>query len=624
MAIARVLERDDLGGITFARDDGSTLYSYGPDAEALASELEQSAPAPPPQEYALDRSRLDDVLADAPRLAQAGGGFIEAAQAQRASDAQAARARAAQAPGGIAGELADLQAQGYGTGPEPAPAPPPADPFLDAINAPVYVPGSPGVSRAQLEQRAGQAVPIPRGYTEQVEGAVPLPPELMAEQGRIFDERAELARHEALGTMAGGEAQASRALADNQYWQRQAILRRAELHEARQKAEAKWAQIQQADQAIAAHQEDPQRFFKQKGTFATIAAAIAMGIGQYSASLGGGQNAAAAIISDAIDKDIAAQRQEYLTKKDARNNLVAQYDKILGDLDAATQAAAYTQKGIAISYGNQLAGLSKSAQAESAWARELLKLDQERLDVATKWIEQQTGKVIATTQNAIEFPRAGGGGYTRAPTDKERLGRAQTYTAIEGQRREFYGEPDRSKVATASAIEQAKADAKPVSDDISYRWAKDRSAVSGARDELDKFIARMEAQKKRFGRVPGLGIGSKLPGAEYVQRGVEALGSEEMQAARQNRQDMASMKIAAQSAIKGIPSDKDQRLIDESLKSLSVGTGEDVLRRAYQLRDAMDRGIEGLDAAIPATQRQRYQQQLEQLPAERPAPVEPD
>lgn len=87
---------------------------------------------------------------------------------------------------------------------------------------------------------------------------------------------------------------------------------------------------------------DPDRFYKRLGTGGTILAAIAGAMGTFGATLGGGQNAALAIINNAIDRDIEAQRSEIQSKKDGvvlDQNALARMQSVYQDEIQALNAA---------------------------------------------------------------------------------------------------------------------------------------------------------------------------------------------------------------------------------------------------------------------------------------------
>jgi hypothetical protein len=563
MAVARVLGRDELGGIEFENDDGTTFYTFGEDADSLAATL----PAAPPPEAA------DMRTADA-------GGFIQAAREQRATDAAASERSAADAPAGVAGDIRDLAAQAYagqvyGTGqaqqqPQEAAEPqepiePQTDPFLDSINAPVSVPYSPGVGREQLAARSSQGVPVPTTYTERTEGAVPIVPEIEQRQADLYDQQEELARWQYQGRVAGARAAAAEAQADNDYWQNQAYQRRAEMNRAQRIAEERFAAVQQKDAEIAAHKEDPTRFFSERGPWVTIAAAVMMGLGEYAAILGGtGKNTAKDLIMQAVHADVAAQRQDYLTKKDARKSLFGQYMESLGDLDAASEATAYSQKGIAQAYAQQMAALSGAGQADGEWAKMLMELEQQRVAHARKIVEQTTGKIVATTSSSVEYPRAASGGYQRAPTDRERATRAQSLASTQDAYRRYHGIPDPQKVGEAEAVARAKVGVKQTQDV--------RAAAEKYGKELGSNIVGAETSLRRVEElippegedIPASGITAPIYKGGWAAQPLQTEAGQKLHAALIDLEEKRIMMLTGAAA-----PEQQMKRIKESIRGLS-------------------------------------------------------
>jgi hypothetical protein len=222
------------------------------------------------------------------------------------------------------------------------------------------------------------------------------------------------------------EAQAAKAVAEDQrakaeaaYWMNQRIheenrVGREQAHRQRIEAEvtAKMSAVQQFDDEAQGRYAEfgPDRFFKQKGTWATIGAAIAQGLGAYAAILGRTENFAGNIIQNAIDRDIAAQREEYLRDKDARNNLVADLARVTGDLDVATEGAKAVQMRITQAHGAELAALSKRPEIASNFKLWNAGFTQKIADQLQSTADRARGNVTIKDTGKIEYPRAGGGG----------------------------------------------------------------------------------------------------------------------------------------------------------------------------------------------------------------------
>ncbi len=91
---------------------------------------------------------------------------------------------------------------------------------------------------------------------------------------------------------------------------------------------------------------DPQRFFKDRGNWDTLAAGLAIAAGAYASALTGGENAALRIVNSAIDRDIDAQKSELAKKKDLVNledNLYAKEMAFYNDAQQAEASVRLTQ-----------------------------------------------------------------------------------------------------------------------------------------------------------------------------------------------------------------------------------------------------------------------------------------
>jgi hypothetical protein len=76
--------------------------------------------------------------------------------------------------------------------------------------------------------------------------------------------------------------------------------------------------------------KDPERYWKEKGTGARIAAGIAVAFGAFAASMTGMRNGALDIINSAIDRDLDAQESEIKIKRDkvdAQGNMIARFER---------------------------------------------------------------------------------------------------------------------------------------------------------------------------------------------------------------------------------------------------------------------------------------------------------
>jgi hypothetical protein len=93
---------------------------------------------------------------------------------------------------------------------------------------------------------------------------------------------------------------------------------------------------------LAKQKKDPQRFFKERGTMASIGAGIAVALGAFGAAMTGTRNTALDIINAAVERDLDAQEREIQIKRDKVNmqsNLIARFERMMGDRRQARSLA---------------------------------------------------------------------------------------------------------------------------------------------------------------------------------------------------------------------------------------------------------------------------------------------
>jgi len=177
------------------------------------------------------------------------------------------------------------------------------------------------------------------------------------------------------------------------------------------------ADLQKRSEAIANAKVNPEQFWQgHGGALGQVLAAVAVGMGQYSASRTGGQNAALGIINNAIDKNIAAQRDNIDNQKaglQAKNSLYAQNLAAFGDKEIALLATKNNYLEQAKSFADQQAALNENS-ARALAASERFKADASRIqmDNATK-IAQLMETKSETAGNRVWSPGGVVGGGVR-------------------------------------------------------------------------------------------------------------------------------------------------------------------------------------------------------------------
>lgn len=481
MPIVGVRERDPrTGAIVFERDDGSTFWAPPiPEAEQLARDLESrraaAAPAPEPVEtaYAPEQAAGDITEAFGPEVKPAPaqepsmvtvrpvtnmeeGKVYRTAPRIGVDAATKAQMHDTSAPNAFGGGTAGGLAPGarYApppspaalaapvkkpetappTGPTGAPSPgaPPSDPRLGSPlpkrpmvsygPTPARTPESMRLAGGeQIGDPDSQAYVVPQQGAVKTEGVKVAPtPEWMAEQERIYqaqeqqvaDQReaeqvkweAENAAVENRASIIGDEMRAQDTAVANLRAQRRAYEQR----------------LATADEAISDWKMDPNRLFKDKGAFATVAAVVAQALGAYAATLGGTPNFAGDMIQRAIDRDVEAQRQDFLARKDKSNTLVARLNLVLNDIETATLKAKEIELQAAQNYAQQLAMTTKRQDILTNSQNMQLLLD-EKIQATRLQIMDRAGTASISGTGKVQLPRAASPGGTRPATNEEWL-----------------------------------------------------------------------------------------------------------------------------------------------------------------------------------------------------------
>jgi len=393
------------------------MYAHDPQ---LAAQF--VAPSPPPMQLNPADFGVDP---NAPDQRTAANGFVTTDQ----------RLDAGGPAPGLDQQLAQMQFQAP---PAPTPAapppqapaqPPPAagggppEPDEDAqlraaqqahVNAPVAVGRTPGGYRPRTSEETYSDAGLPldeeqaaelHGLNQNIKAAK------QAETGLLVARAQEQA------------AAAQAALPDLVLKQKEAEER---LHAAQDGARQDLQQVKDLIQATNEKKIDPNRMFQGgKGVVAGIFAVVAQAFGAYAAIKSKtGRNFGQEIVQQAIDRDIAAQKEEIDQGRVGANNMLAalqrKYDFELPQAEAALRMAqnSVVQKQLA-NYEDMK--MSQDAMANlGSWQAELEK--QQFLE-ARKLYEAGIGKHSRKVNLQYQAPSAGG---LRAPTEAERQQRLQT------------------------------------------------------------------------------------------------------------------------------------------------------------------------------------------------------
>jgi hypothetical protein len=576
------------GGYLFHREGADPLYSWGPEAEALAQKL---SAAPDVRTAGPGGGDINDYLAKVPvdpslqvhRTPEAGS--IDAYLAAQ----QKSQAMPANAPGGritVAGPPAPPPPQPSGPPPMlPGGAPPsgavpaaPAEPAYEPMT-PGYV-SSAGVSRAQLEKKAGQGVEIPQTVSREVEGAIPYDPNAAEARGELSLDKRMLADEMAQRESAQYRAQELHAAATLPKLEMQAAEAEHQYQTVRNNYERERADLEQMLQANRERRVDPNRWFTQKSTGGQIATMLGLMLTTFASTMTGQENQGLRMIENIKEADIRAQEHEInLRGKDA-DNALAMLVRRYGDMNQAKAALRLAMGDtIAMQREEMIAGTKSQAvlDANRMWD---IDWQMKREELERKIRDASIGKQTTRVAEKVAYPQAGG---RRPETDEEftkRVERAARRSVAEAKVRGGGVDPD---VLARQRGEQGAKGAENIRKDT-QELGKALSDTEEARRAYDATLAaaglRFNEDTKRVegytGDIPGVGLAAgHLP---------DLLAGQEGRAVRQNVRNSIDMLMRARTGAAAPAAEiaKMEQFVYGS------GTEEEFMRGLEMLRSQID------------------------------------
>lgn len=298
-----------------------------------------------------------------------------------------------------------------------------------------YVPGSPGVDPNRMR---AQGVMVPTTANESFESnGLPYSPEAARERLTASHQ----VQQAQLNEMKLNEVQTQNQLASQQALAPRLQQEAAQAQEEQNRILGAYrtdrARLQQdlEEYEKKAH-VNPDRFFQDRGVFATIGLAIAQGMGAYASTMTGAPNFAFEMTQKAIDRDVAAQRDEIEAGRVSRRNSVAQmmdnYGFDMGQAEAATRLAMTKSAEV---QAQMFANESKLPHYQAEAAKFLALTNQENIKNEQALQNASVGKHTRSVNNAFVQPKAAtGGGYVEKPlTPEEQLARSKLLPKEQGQ-----------------------------------------------------------------------------------------------------------------------------------------------------------------------------------------------
>ncbi|AKU96998.1 hypothetical protein AKJ09_03662 [Labilithrix luteola] len=165
--------------------------------------------------------------------------------------------------------------------------------------------------------------------------------------------------------------------------------------------------------ADASRDVDENAYWKERGgTLAQIIGAIAVGIGQFGASLTGGKNAALEVIQSGIDRNIDAQKANIAKARSAyelRSNLYARNLESIGDPERAALATRAQYLDDVKRKLGQVYTSARGARDEAAYQELLASVESERAKAADEFAKLSHDKKTEELTEKFSVPGAGGG-----------------------------------------------------------------------------------------------------------------------------------------------------------------------------------------------------------------------
>lgn len=470
------------GGYDFQRDDGSSVFLLStPETDRLA---EQFSSFRSQGMLAQNASSPDSASDAAPMMSVA-------PPAAPPPPAMSAMPPPAPEPvnAGTAGPLANV-ATAEAAPPMAPPSPTgPYDPAAAAQMARMYAtrPGSPGVTKEQLEEKARQAVEMPKSSQVTVEGALPYDEELAAQRAQATDMRREARLEQSVderyAAMLEGEAQQRLA----QQLQQQVSPARQALQKIEAGVENDRKRYQSLRNEVANGKIQPY-YRGVGGAFAAVGAAIASAMGAYGAGLTGTRNFAQDIINAAMERDVQIQMDEFDRKGQAADNMYRDLLNAYGDRDQAKAALEGLQREAAKAQAAYVASRTKDATAQNV-LQEWMANDLEReAETERKIRELSYGKHTQSIAAEMAYPRAATAAYVDPKAAGDFFLRAMEAQGKQAQTQMDLAKGEADIAKTRADAAKAQAEATGGSPEERKDYAKAVQAVDSAKGELKRIV----------------------------------------------------------------------------------------------------------------------------------------
>jgi hypothetical protein len=572
--------------LNFQAADGRSFLAFGPEAMAMKQRIDASpppmvagpgggeyGPPPPPQGYEDPNAGMSVAGPPPPPVSAPPG------------------PGAPQAPGQVG-------------------APSPVDPSRlgEYLTQKVYVPGSKGVSREQLLQKATQGVATPKSATMGVEGG-------FDPSQAYLDNQAELSVDERLLNQGVADAASARAAEEAELFRKQLAANAAKEAAAAKHAELMTAGVKRqeaalmnARQAFASAKVDPERLFNSgpHSGLKSIGSILIAGLGAYSAALGKIPNYAQNLLDNAVNNDIRAQEAAIRVKGESAQNALQDLMRVTGDMETAKSALRVVQLDQAQRQLGALAADSKSKQIQEAAAQWDIDHQKKLNEAMEDYRQKSIGKVSQQVQQEVLYPKAGSAGGYRAPTLAEQSQRVGIAKAVQGIASDQVGmantEADTAlKRANAGKVAAEAAKGPDLPDDKEFKKAA--TGIANHKAQIEN-VARKYGYEVKDGKiVPGKDAGFptrlNVSGSAGLDTDLTALGVTFSSIANND----AELGEAAKAKLTPSPTEMDSTIIQKLQAQLDyVGAKEGAIKGTADPRlvSEMEKRKSGRGAAIRA------------------------
>lgn len=430
------------GAGVFHFDSGASQYAYEPDLAAQISKTKGALDAAP-----------DNRTADNSPVPFRPTGFAGRLHDQGVTTGQRELADATGIPTAHDQAILDGANRAVGTalagsamppqqGPGPLAAPPPSAAEMagqardvmgqraaeDLIRGTkrTYSAGSPGVDPHKMIQ---QGVMVPHAASTVMEAGAPYDPEqakarIAAGAGVLDSQLSDIDLHR---QQTQNQLASQRALAPQLQQAAAAAQANHDRMIASYRVDRSRLQQELDDYDKTAH-VNPSKFFEDRGVFATIGMAIAQGLGAYASTMTGAPNFAYEMTQKAIDRDIAAQRDQIEAGRVGRRNKMAQMMDSYGfDLNQADAALRIAMNKSAELQATMYANEAKMPQYQAEAQKLVAMFGQDTLTREQAFQNASIGKRTSTVSDQFIQPKAATGpGYIEKPlTAEEQLERSK-------------------------------------------------------------------------------------------------------------------------------------------------------------------------------------------------------